>query len=353
MVKIKNDNYKTRILSLDALRILFCITIVLNHCVFLKQSEEGKYIYEKIFHNGAFGVTFFFLVSAFLTYRIYSESGIKNVYTFLKKNVSKFYILYMVTHIVVATYLVINGASIIKTMLKLLLAATLMQSMTIVGATILNGACWYLSTLTVLYFFTPFIIHFVKSLNKKQVYGYSILMIAIIFCIHFLVNILTGNIISSQIAINLTYTFPIYWIPAYTLGMLANRWSFPDKVNSTVIEVICVIVGIVVYLLGINGPDFIIEYRNLAYVICILPIIYFFSKEEGIISRSLAKSKTTKIVSLTMEVYMIHYVVIICTADILERMSSTLVGGAFCVVIVFVITIMFSAVWKKFYRKIC
>lgn len=116
---------------------------------------------------------------------------------------------------------------------------------------------------------------------------------------------------------------------------------------------ICVIVGIVVYLLGINGPDFIIEYRNLAYVICILPIIYFFSKEEGIISRSLAKSKTTKIVSLTIEVYMIHYVVIICTADILERMSSTLVGGAFCVVIVFVITIMFSAVWKKFYRKIC
>ena len=312
-------------------------------------------------------MTFFFLTSAFLVYRIYAVKDIESPVAFLKKNVSKFYALYMTTHIVVAVYWVLNGASIAKTMIKLLLAATLMQSMTVTGVTILNGACWFLSTLTVLYILAPFMIRFVKRLSQKRVYVCTMLMIMLLFFIHICVNaLMSKGIISSQMATNLTYTFPPYWIPAYMLGMLANRWGdhhcgigdeigdrVSHKTEHTFLELACIIVALAVYLFGINGPEWISGYRNMTYVIVLLPIVVLFSKEHGGISRWLAKSCLVKYVALTMEIYMIHFVVITCASSVFNEMASTITGGLLAVVIVFGVTIAISVIWKKVYKKMC
>lgn len=322
----------------------------------------GEFIFESFLHNGTFGVTFFFLTSAFLVYRIYAEKDIKNPVAFLKKNVSKFYALYMTTHIAVAAYLMLNGASIPKTLIKLLLVATLMQSMTVTGATILNGACWFLSTLFVLYILSPFMIKFVKKLSQRQVYACSILMFVLLFAIHICVNAL-GNkeIISSQVATNLTYTFPPYWVPTYILGMLANRWFFLSHISKqrqneyagfTLLEIASVVVALAVYLFGINGPEWISGYRNITYVIVLLPIVVLFSREDGWISKWLAKSRLVKWATLTMEIYMIHYVVITCAQSVLNKVALTIAGGILAVVIVFGVTIAISVIWKGIYKKL-
>lgn len=221
---------KNRIASLDAVRTICSIMIVLNHCTFLKQSARGNFIFEHFLHNGSFEVAFYFCVSAFLLYYVYGEKYIENEIGFLKKNVSKFYLLYMVTNTWVAICLVLKGTSIYKIACQWLLSATLLQTMTLKGYRVLNSACWYLSTLTVLYFIAPFMMRFIKKLSQKQVYIFTMVLITLIFLIHLVVNILVkGAIISSDTAILLTYIFPLYWMPAYMLGMLANRWIIFDK----------------------------------------------------------------------------------------------------------------------------
>lgn len=45
--------------QLDGLRLIFAISVVLNHCRFLKENYYTDLIFENIFHHGGFGVVFF------------------------------------------------------------------------------------------------------------------------------------------------------------------------------------------------------------------------------------------------------------------------------------------------------
>lgn len=79
-----------------------------------------------------------------------------------------------------------------------------------------------------------------------------------------------------------------------------------------------------------------------------------FSKEEGWISKTLSKTKFVKFTPLTMEVYIIHYVVIYFGGNmVIELLAGTVLGEFIAVIFVFAVTILASIVWEKFYKKVC
>ncbi len=340
-----------RIKSFDALRVIFCITIFLNHCTFFREcGTMSEIVFETLFHNGRFGVTFFFVLSAFCLYRSKSDVDInkKNYIQFIYDRMKKIYPLYIVTMLFVAIMQFVQGVSLKKIVINIILSFTLLQTSTLKYWGILNSVAWYLSTLFILYLISPILIRIVNIISQKYIIlCLVVLLLSITIMDITIMQIEEVGLITSETGELLNYVFPFYWIPAYVSGMLISRIKIDIK-NYTLLELLSIVISIITYLLGINGPAIIRDYKSILYVIANLFMIYIFSFERGYFSQKLAQSKLFFMSEMTTEVYLIHYVVIYYGGiQVLERVLFGFVGAIVATIILFLITLIISLIWKK------
>ena len=137
-MKKRNDVY-------DALKLIFAITIFLNHCSFLLNTPLCK-AYEVTMHNGRFGVCFFFMCSGYCLYKANAEK-LKTVkpLKFAIRHVQNIFPLYMTTNIVWAVWELLMKMNWGNIFGKVILSATMLQTITIKYGYILNAVGWYLS----------------------------------------------------------------------------------------------------------------------------------------------------------------------------------------------------------------
>jgi peptidoglycan/LPS O-acetylase OafA/YrhL len=133
-------------------------------------------------YNGRYGVTFFFLVSAFCLYRNSSDKIInkQNYFGYIFNRTCSFYPIYIVSMLIFGICQIFSGDNIIRIILYFFFSATLTQALSVKYWSILNSAGWYLSALFVLYIISPVLIKLTNTLSKKLAKIFVFLLILLI-----------------------------------------------------------------------------------------------------------------------------------------------------------------------------
>lgn len=351
--------------SFNGLRFYFSIFIFLNHCVFLRYTSTGASIFEKFFHNGGFAVDFFFILSGFCMYLGYSKKfqsiELSRVKSYIFKRIKKIYPLYLLTMLYVFVYSLFTEAGFQwSSVVDLIISASMLQTLTIVKSQILKGAGWFISCIFVLYILTPFILFFINKIQSYQkatllwivIYIVLALMIIGIYCLQ---NI---RFVSEHFSLLFLYVSPYVRIFYYIGGMLlaytsSNLFTNLTKQNGTLLEFFSIAVMSIAYFLGIKiGTEN--QITNLIYVPVISFAIIIFSKDKGIVSRFMANNINSYLGSISMEIYLLHYIVINYGGSaLLIRLfgSNTVLLFVYCITL-FLLTIAASAIYQKISIKI-
>lgn len=159
--------------------------MLLCHFYFLKEKLFWGKLYENIFNNGGFSVTFFILLSGFVITLGYKEKFgtlTKETYiSFIKSRICKFYPLYCITMLYAFLYEIFLENNIsYKNILKLLNVLTMTQTLTIKYYDAFNSALWYISCLFALYLLTPLFLKFLFHIGNctKAI----VLMLILLYC---------------------------------------------------------------------------------------------------------------------------------------------------------------------------
>ena len=357
----QSEKVDSSIQSFNGLRFYFSLLIFLNHLVFLKKNGGGYYLFENFFHNGGFSVLFFFLLSGFcfaLGYGDKFDSITKeNWLQFQIKRLNKIYPLYLVT-MVVAIVLktgkdILSGGSVVKELaegfVSILWGATMTQAWIFTPYWgIGNSAAWFISSIFFLYLITPFLLKTISGLNGTR----SLIALAVVAYI-----VSSAIILSWQSAgwdETILYVTPWTRIPEFIIGIccgyiVKGYAANKQRVKNTVLEAVSVVLVVMVYsLVMVNG-------YNMTRTVDILatPILMFmimvFAVSSGKISDILGNRVHRYLGSISMHIYLIHFVVINDGGSqvLLKLFGTGNVGMAITSILLFIITFMLAVSWKS------
>ena len=351
-----------KINSLTGLRFFFIITIVLSHFTFLNDYFDSF----AIFANGQFGVLFFFMISGFgLTLKnqttnstlLNSKVTLKSSIQFGTKRVSKIYLLYIVTMLLVVPLtihktIVTDGQSNIllsigKVFAKILIAPTLLQSLT--GTSMLsqmfNSVAWFLSTIFILYMLYPVLEKFNNKVMKKNPYVWIILIAISGELFRILFRFIGAKIVFFDL---LEYVSPFSRIFDFSTGMLIAD-IFID-VKSKKVEklklanlyeplVFLIVMFTWIFIPVLTQNEILI---SVVYRLAIMSTIFIFAFESGFLSKLFSSKFFVTMGNLSMYVFLIHFPVILYFVYFLTLiMGPSLICSVICVIL----TIVITAVW--------
>lgn len=175
-----------RVESLEGLRFIMIMLIVISHQDFLGTVSPINDFFPKYWSFQVLGVDFFFLLSGFgmmlsscnkVQTGALHFSSVKENISFGINHVKKIYLLYIVTIVIGLGHDVIMGIINEKTIsslflnntLKLVFVVPLLQSATgtMTFGHAFNGVGWFLSTLFCIYLITPWLIYLLRKYSKS------------------------------------------------------------------------------------------------------------------------------------------------------------------------------------------
>lgn len=157
--------------SLQGLRVIGMIFIFLSHCGVLINTRYEKIFYT-FFYEGYCAVTFFFILSGFMTYKSLSRKEIniklKNSIKFTINKIKKFYPL----HIIILLFILVINFKYGNNIKRIILSIPnilLLQSFIPIESIYFgfNAVTWYLSSLMFCYLLSNIYAYFIKNLIKN------------------------------------------------------------------------------------------------------------------------------------------------------------------------------------------
>ena len=342
--------------SFFGLRFLLALSVLLVHLPFPREKAFGVLI-DSLFNNAGFAVTFFFILSGFCTALGYSEkfdTFNKNVFlNYYKKRIVKIYPLYIFTSIwaLTASLILLHSLKdIFHFSFAFLLSATLLQSWTIKYFSVMNGASWFISTIFFCYLCTPFLILFSKNFTWIKNISAIFICLFIYAILLFLANPLEANF-----KLALLYCSPYSRIFHYAIGLFLGNLFLQKKffIKKSVFEIIaCLLCGFAFLFNSVFKIDQTNQITNLIYIPVIAFCIFVFAHELGICTKILKTKAFQYFGKFSMEIYLIHYVVIFFGFGTLLSKIPFLERHLFFknILLVF-ITLVISILWKKFYAS--
>ena len=371
---------KTRIDTLTSLRFFMILIIAFSHVYFLGGEDElGKFLHTHI-QNPSFPVEFFFVMSGFgLTYRSLTKgkNAMEGDFTFLKglkfgiQRMKKLYWLYILTmaSMIPLTILWKNWElnnwtmSGVQTLISFFADLTLTQSLYGVSkiALELNGPCWFISTLFILYCFYPLL----ERLNQKIINLSMSKIIGVILLtelLSYLFLIPCSYLKDHSLFDYLAYGSPYTRVFSMFTGILICDLYYKGKdrlINSTLGEIVVLSAAILwIYNMRVYydpQDDFFIRYPVVAVInnMISLGIIYVFSFENGIISQVLKKKILITLGSCAMYIYLLHWPVIYNVYGVINLLfPMTLVVKIFTTALIFLVTGILSYIIWKYETKV-
>lgn len=352
-----------RIQSLEAMRVFMMCLVFISHLEFLSFYSYGDF-YNSYLHNANLAVDFFFVMSGFGMMNSYlAKSNNKiwiNPLKFALDKIKKIYPVYLISILIALPYTLYlsvmdNGVikAIIKTGVKFIMCMSLTQSL--LGKKVyshaINGVAWFLSALFIVYLISPIVMKAV-SFSKKKIFDYIGIIVTGIIAITMKIGFLRIEGITNFD--DLSYGFPVLRLFYVVLGMWIAKLYISSlkkgvkkKENSLSEITICLLS--IIWIAARNNFQ---GGNILKFSIDLMVsggIIACFSRENGIISNILTKSKILQLSKYTMYVYMLHYPIRIYV-DLLFENNRYLLGGFSGIlesVIVLIITAAFSVVIYK------
>lgn len=309
-----------KIKSFDGLRGIFAILIFLNHSNFMDSFGYTGF-FEKVFHNGSYCVIFFFVLSGFCTFIGYEdrfrELSIDKCIAFMKSKWGKLFFPYMISMIWVFAYRCVVLKESIKTcFMKLVLAGTMLQTVTVKYWDVLNSAAWFIATLWIIYWIAPFVVFAVGKIKKKNalffllIVSYTISILIRIFLVGFVAE---QGIVSLEIINLICYVSPFVrvfdFIIGVTLGAMYTKSAQKQNSFTTAKEILAVIFVGITWFVALNSS--LLEKWSYCYaMVAVCNLIYIFAYDAGGLS-GLLQSRCFKFIGkYSMGIYLFHYTVI-------------------------------------------
>lgn len=380
---------KKNIQSLNGLRFVLALFVFLCHSAHVTLNEKISFLADFIGPFGGIAVTAFFALSGFCIYLGYSDKFAsvtkESYFKFEKKRIKKIYPLYILTTVImillqfilqsVGDHILIHvvhraARSGIKFVLCSLMVQTLVPGYALSG----NGAGWFISSIFIIYLFTPFVLCFLSKARLSNLKSF----LGIVFCLAvvlffdelktFLVE-KTGKDIFSE----LFYVSPFTRFFEYLAGIFAasiyknflqksgeNEISAENNKSNvkflllTFFEIFLFIAPSAVYYLGKN-------YLNAETLTCLLYLLLIFviSFEKGGLSLLFRTRVFQFLGSLSMEIYLIHYFLQASRLQFKVEYSLVMAHRNLSLEIIigfiivnFAATVLLSVLWKKYSDKI-
>jgi len=340
-----------KITVLQSFRAIFIILICIEHLALKnKISFLGA---------GGEGVSFFIILSGFLTGYIYKnrdiDCSLKNIKKFVFKKLNKFYPLHLtaltLSMLLQLLYLTKNHLITIKTIVEYISKFTLNALFLQVYVPIegwymnnINGVCWFLSTIMFCYAFSLFGVKLADIAKRKN---RSFVLFLTVFILFLAISFLFTN---TKISTFMLYVFPpvrfLEYFMAIIIGYNFNK-DFKFTNNQNIINIMEIVV-VLLWLLNhtLIKTNLIVTYqyfqRANTFIITLL-IIYVFSHEKGFVSKLMDNSLLIIIGDLSFFIYIMHQVII--------QYSTTLFGWNNIGAIVSVVAIIIYAFIISKYNK--
>ncbi len=337
--------------TLQGCRIIFIFLIFMSHFTWTNTEE--------FCFGGDCGVSFFFMLSGFVLCHAHGKEVTENRFNqkkFLFRQLSKIYPLHIAT--LLATILIGVKAGILPDIGNLALNITLLQSWIPKPEThfAFNGVSWFLSDIMFFYLMFPLL---VRCITKATILNlsYGIAAVASAYaCIQV--------IIPEQQVNSLLYVSPILRIIDFAIGIILYRLYVSDftrtvirkmksygKFRSGIIGCAVIIMMIGIYAVYQITPQ---RWRCTSLFWLPMPIFIYVmavSNETGGLIADILKSKTVLWLSrLTMEIFMIHKIVIDIVKNILMKIGID-VGYTLTCLICVAITIGAAYMTERYFVR--
>ncbi|MBR3020285.1 MAG: acyltransferase [Clostridia bacterium] len=316
-----------RIHSLTGLRAVAALTIFCSHLLYLAETPfHGLY---SLIDNGRLGVNFFFLLSGFVLALGYSKKlstyDFARDVRFVKKRMSRIYIPYLITMVLAVPWYIHNAAlgdgslNAGLMILHLLFNIGMVQSVIpfFKYSTSINDVSWFLSTIFILYLLTPGILRLNNKAAKRCTLRKLVYLTAAVVAFYCCVYMVIGQIEFVRFAdrgLSIIYRSPLIRLFPFLLGIVAYdiyclSGRFRIK-NASAVE----ISGIALFLLwwvfaDQSGlPTLLTECADM--LISMLVVLIFAFSGDGIVSGLLSKEKVLEWGTISLEFYLVHYLII-------------------------------------------
>ena len=316
-----------RIHSLTGLRALAMMTIFCSHLMYLEKTPfHGIY---SLIDNGRFGVNFFLVLSGFVLALGYSNklnaNNVLQDFQFAKKRLQKIYIPYFITLILALPLYVINaisgeGSLNVKLLIcRLIINIGMIQSIIpfVKYSTSINEVSWFISTIFIIYLFTPWFLR----LNNKAAKHYTVLrlicfvfaVLALYCCVYMVIREIEYVRFADRY-LSILYINPLVRVFPFLLGIIAyNIYHLLGDFrieNGSFVEVLALTVFFSWWIIANQTglPTVMTECADMLFSMLVV-LIFAFSK-SGIVSILLSKEKMLSLGNISLEFYLVHYLVI-------------------------------------------
>lgn len=366
---------KSRIDALTSLRFFMIFIIALSHIYFIGGNDTvGRFLHNHI-QNPSLPVEFFFVMSGFgLTYRslIKGKNAIEGKFSILKglnfgiRRMKKLYWLYVLTMASMIPLAALwknwelnNWAeSSIQTLIHYFADLSLTQSLYGIEkiANELNGPCWFISALFLLYCIYPLLERINQKIIKLSIHK-ILLLLFLTEVISYLLLIPLSYLENYSIFDYIAYGSPYTRLFSMFSGILICDLYYKKRndFKSNTFWEVCVVSVVILWIWNMRiyfdpQDNFAIRYPIVAIInnLISLSVVYVFSFEKGSISRFLQKKSLIVLGGTAMYIYLLHYPVIYNIYGVINLLLPMTVGvKAFTVGLIFVITgLLTYVVWK-------
>ena len=316
-----------RINALTGLRAVAMLTVFCCHLRYLAETPFRK-VYSLI-DNGRFGVNFFLVLSGFVLALGYSDTLSKNSIIrdlhFVKNRISKKYIPYLITMILAIPWYIFNAVpgegSLNADLLIIRLIINICMVQSVIPfekySTSINDVSWFISTIFIIYLFTPGILR----INNKTAKHYTLLkLVLLIFAglfFHCCLYTVIGQIefvLFANYGLSILYRSPLIRVFPFLIGIAAyNIYCLLGSLrvkNGSFFEIL----GMPMFLLWWIGADQLglptVVTESVDMLVSMVVVLIFAFSRKGIVSGLLSKEKMLSLGSISLEFYLIHYLVI-------------------------------------------
>ena len=349
---MKKINY-----SIQGLRGLFALGVLLSHCSFLGNYAQSASSYDNIFSKLA-NVSFFFILSGFFALK--SQSGSVKFFEFLKKKMFRIYPLYLMILLVVVAFKILTSSfeTSPDKMVSLLLNIFLLQGWGgLSAATGFYTVSWFLSSLIFCYIVGYWLCKLIKS-NPSKAWLLIYSLAAILIAFKCIAAICFPN---SNTGYYLCYLFPPAGLADFLLGMIIAQHINKLKLNDRTIlmlQIAAIAVLIVSYMLKLWLP------RNYCRAFLMIPanilIVLSFNIETAFSKVAFGNKIMAFIGDISFEIYLSHVLIIsmLSKIPIFNRVSASvspfltlILFICICVLCAYIYKVVFKWITQKMSKK--
>lgn len=321
-----------RLSSLQFIRVIACAMIIYSHL---------SYFLPSFTELGGAGVSIFIALSGFCiglsekeknncgNYS-YTFKGIKGLFLYVWKKVSKMYPLHVLTFLAAVPFAVIriiqatDYIDVFMTGLSAICNILLIQSWIPSSAFYYgyNGVSWYLSMICVLYFFAPLLVRIGKAFLSKV--NYSYIYIYIYLGVGYLLMILLAVLMSSDDKWY-TYISPLYRLIEFSMAIVCGiAFSYHKScISAKKVSLITIIVPLVLYVMILSNIQKVPECfsASVVYVPVSLLLISVFYLNREWLSKFTDNRCMLHMADLTLDMFLIHQIIIRYAQTLCEKVA--------------------------------